>query len=173
VKSKAFFPVVLLALAASASMAWGATASQNFTVTVPQNISITAPANVTLTHDLTENNQVFPPQAWVVKGNTRLGVTVVFATTQPFTNASDSNFKRDAKLDLSLGATAGSAKWTITKATDASNYATGGATASVQASSNGTGRAVFNLGVTFVTNGIDTVENGNYVTTVTGTVTAN
>lgn len=173
-RSKLLSLLALVALTVSASVSWAATtATQNYTVTVPQNISITAPSDVSLTHDMTDANQAFPSQQWVVKGNTQNGVTVSFATTQPFVNASNSNAKRDAGLSLSVGGTAGTGTWTVTKASDTSNYAGGSATATVQAASNGSGRATFNLGVTFITNGIDTVEAGNYVTTVTGTVTAN
>ena len=99
------------------------TATQKFTVSVPSSISITAPSNVALTHDQSDNNQAFPAQVWTVKGNSQNGVSVVFATNQAFTHTSNNAFKRDAKLDLSLGAKQGPANWAITKATDTTNFA--------------------------------------------------
>jgi hypothetical protein len=148
-------------------------ASQKFTVSVPTNISITAPSNTALSHDETENNQVFPSQQWTVKGNVQNGVTVSFATNHPFVHTTNSNFKRNAKLDLSVGSSTGPATWNVSKATDTTDYVGGLNVASVQASSNGVGRANFNLGVTFITNGYGTFAAGDYDTTVTGTVTAN
>ena len=150
-----------------------ATASQTFTVRVPTNISITAPANILINHDETDNNQPFPQQGWVVKGNTLTGVTVSFATNQAFVHTTNATFKRNAKLDLALGATLGPATWNITQATDTTDYANNDGVASVQANSNGVGRANFNLAVTFITDGFGSFAAGDYVTTVTGTVTAN
>jgi hypothetical protein len=149
------------------------TASQNFTVRVPTNISITAPANILINHDETENNQAFPNQAWTVKGNVLSGVTVAFATNQAFTHTTDNTFKRNARLDLALGTTLGPATWSVGQATDTTDYANSDGVATVQASSNGVGRATFNLGVSFITDGYGTFAAGDYVTTVTGTVTAN
>ncbi len=148
------------------------TASQTFTVVVPQNISITAPGAVTITHDETDNNQSFAQQSWVVKGNIRNGVLVSFATGSAFVHTQDNTFQRNAKLDLAVGTTAGPATWTVTKATDQTDYATADGVASVEANSNGVGRAAFNLGVTFITEEFGLFAAGDYVTTVTGTVTA-
>ncbi len=148
------------------------TATQTFTVTVPQNISISAPAAVSLLHDETDNNQSFANQPWVVKGNIRNGVLVSFATGSAFVHTQDNTFQRNAKLDLGLGTTAGPAIWTITKATDQTDYATADGIATVEANSNGVGRASFNLGVSFITEEFGLFAAGDYVTTVTGTITA-
>lgn len=149
------------------------TASQKFTVRVPSNISITAPSDILITHDQTDNNQAFPAQSWLVKGNTLAGVSVTFATNQAFTHTANAAFKRNAKLDLALGTTAGPATWNVTTATDTTNYAGNDGVAQVAATSNGVGRANFNLSVTFITDLFDTFASGDYETTVTGTVTAN
>lgn len=172
---KKFFAFTLLALMSGLTFqtAWCADAQQTFTVNVPANVSISAPVNATLTHDETDNNQVFPSQSWVVKGNVLAGVNVVFATNQPFTHATDNTFKRNAKLDLAAGAKLGPATWTVTKATDTTDYATNKLVASVTASSNGVGRSAFDLSVTFITDTFGTFAAGSYTTTVTGTVTAN
>lgn len=149
------------------------TGSQTFTVSVPQNISITAPAAVGLTHDQSDNPQAFPAQAWTVRGNSLGGVNVSFATSNAFTHATDPTFKRDAKLNLALGTVQGPALWTIAVPQDQTNYLTGDGVAQVTASSNGVGRASFNLAVTFITEEFGTFAQGDYTTTVVGTVAAN
>ena len=175
-KSKLLTLVVLVAVAAAASCSWAATtASQSFTVTVPTNLSITAPAAASLTHDMTNSNQAFPAQAWVVTGNTKNGVNVTLVAGSPFTNTADSAAVRDVQLGLSMGNSVGSGAWTVTTASDSTNYANASPklTATVAASSNGVGSGTLNLTVTFVTNNIATVEAGSYTTTVTGTVASN
>lgn len=146
--------------------------TQTFTVVVPQSISITAPTAASLTHDESNNTLAFAPQAWVVRGNARNGVNVSFATATAFVNTSDSTFKRDAKLELGLGTTQGPATWAIGTASDTTDYTGGDQVAQVTASSNGVGRANLNLTVSFITGEYGVFAAGDYVTTVTGTVTA-
>lgn len=170
---KKFYSYALIALICGLSIRAVWAADQKFTVTVPSNISITAPVNTALTHDETDNNQAFPSQTWMVKGNVLNGVSVSFATNQAFTHETEPSFKRNAKLDLVKGASLGPATWTVTKATDTTDFAAADGVASVTASSNGVGRSEFNLSVTFITDSYGTFAAGNYSTTVTGTVTAN
>ncbi len=169
----AFALVAVLSLTSTSYAQTSATASQTFTVRVPANVSITAPSNVLINHDTTDTNQVFPNQSWSVKGNVQNGVSVSFATNHAFVHTTDSSFKRNAKLDLAVASSTGPATWTVTKATDTTDYATSANVASVTASSNGVGKASFNLGVTFITDVFGTFAAGDYATTVTGTVTAN
>ena len=168
----AFAAVTILAISASSSFAQ-TTATQSFTVVVPQSLAITAPANISLNHDLTNNNQSFAAQSWNVRGNTTTGLSVNFAVAQPFTNTTNNAFMRDVQLGLATGATTGPATWSVTKATGSTNYAAGTQTANVAATSNGVGSANMLLSVTFLTGDVTTIAAGNYVTTVTGTVTAN
>ncbi len=149
------------------------TASQKFKVVVPTSISITAPDQVELAHDESDENQTFPQQLWTVKGNTLTGVTVSFATQSAFTNVTDPTFKRNALVALSVDSSLGPATWNVTQASDQTNYAANYENAVVQASSNGVGRAVFNLSVAFITDTYGTFAAGDYETTVVGTVTAN
>lgn len=165
--------VALMVVSSSAFAQAPVTASQKYTVNVPTVISITAPSDVSLTHDQSDNNQIFPTQSWLVKGNTLAGVSVTFATNQAFTHTTNANYKRNAKLDLSLGATSGPAIWSITTPSDTTNYAVNDGVAQVAASSNGVGRAGFNLSVTFITDQFGSFAAGSYETTVTGTVSAN
>lgn len=161
--------VVLSPVAAS----FGATATQKFTVVVPANVSITAPADVVINHDETDNNQAFSNQQWTVKGNTLAGVSVSFSTNQAFTHTTDSSFKRDASLSLAEASHLGPASWTISQASDSTDYINSDGVATVAASSNGVGRATFNLGVSFIGGTYGAFAAGNYETVVTGTVTAN
>lgn len=149
------------------------TASQKFSVTVPQNISITAPVDAVITHDETESDQTFAAQQWVVRGNALAGVIVNFSTDQAFTNTTDGSFKRDAQLSLGVASNQGPATWTVSQAADATDYANSDELATVQASSDGVGRATFDLGVTFVTDGFGSFAEGDYEMTVTGTVSSN
>ncbi|MCA9194219.1 MAG: hypothetical protein KDB03_20765 [Planctomycetales bacterium] len=164
--------VLTLLVAGVASAQQSQTDSQGFKVIVPANISITAPDAVELTHDQSDNNQTFPAQSWIVKGNLLNGVNVSFATASPFVHTSG-NFKRDAGLALALGTTQGPATWTITTPTDATNYGNSVDSASVAASSNGVGRADLDLTVTFVTEQFGIFAAGDYNLTVVGTVAGN
>lgn len=146
--------------------------SQNFTVNVPSSVSIVAPAAVSLTHDQSDNPQAFPAQAWVVRGNTLAGVTVNFTTSQPFTHATDSSFKRNARLELALGAVQGPAAWQVITAADQTDYVANDNVADVSAQSNGVGRANLNLTVKFITEEFGVFAAGSYTTIVTGTVAA-
>jgi hypothetical protein len=163
-----------LFVATTAGTAMGqTTASQKFTVTVPAAISITAPANVNLTHDQSENDQTFPNQAWVVRGNSLAGVTATFSTNQAFRHTVDPTARRNAALALAVNTSVGTAAWTVTQPNDTTDYATNDGVATVQVSSNGFGRATLDLAVSFVTDGFGTFPAGDYETTVTGTVTSN
>jgi hypothetical protein len=150
------------------------TGTQTFTVVVPTSISITPPNNaVQLTHDLSDNPQEFPPQAWVVRGNLRNGVNVAFTAGSPFVHTTDANSKRDLKLDIAVGSSQGPAAWTVGTASASTNYLAGTDTATVTVSSNNAGRASLNLLVSFITDDFGTFINGDYVSTITGTIAAN
>lgn len=168
---------VLAALVAVSAFAINAqaqtTASQKYKVVVPANISITAPTDAVITHDESDNDQAFSAQQWTVKGNTLAGVSVSFSTNQAFTHTTDSSYKRDAKLDLSLNSNLGPATWNVSQASDQTDYGNSVEVATVQASSDGVGRATFDLAVSFITGEFGTFAAGDYETTVTGTVTSN
>ena len=164
-----FASAVLIGFASNSVMAQS---SQVFKVSVPSSVSIVAPMAVSLTHNETDAPQTFPAQAWAVKGNSLNGVNVSFATTEPFVHATDSTFKRNAKLDLAVGTVAGPASWTVGVASDTTNYVNNDGIAQVTASSNGVGRANMNLTVSFITEEYGIFAAGDYLTTVTGTIAA-
>lgn len=164
---------IVVALASFANSAHAQTsASQQFKVVVPSKISITAPAAATITHDETDNAQAFPAQSWVVKGNIGAGVNVSFATQDTFKHDT-LPFERNAALALALGTTQGPATWTVTTAADQTDYASSDNVATVAASSNGVGRANFDLTVSFITEEFGVFAAGDYNMTVVGTVAAN
>lgn len=168
------FALAVLMVAATVNTAAAQTTdSQKFTVIVPGAISITAPANVEITHDETENDQSFAPQGWEVKGNVLSGVSVSIATDSHFQHTTETEGKRDAKIDLSIGATTGAANWTVTQATAQTNYANNNGIATVQATSDDSGSAFLNVDMTFITDGFGSFPAGTYEATVTGTVAAN
>ncbi len=153
--------------------------SQTFTVTVPKRVSITAPnAGVTRTLPNSSATLAFPNQVWQVKRNVLHGVGVTFVVQQPFTNTTDSTYKRDAGLTVAVasGSSTGPATWTVAGTGSAqTDYAAAVpvTTATVSASSDKVGQAAFNVGVSFLTVDINNVAEGSYVTTVVGTVTEN
>ncbi len=157
------------------------TDTQRFTVTVPSTLSITAPADQSLTHDTTDNNQVFSPGSlaanhWAVQCNSSAGATVNLRTSTPFTHTSNSTYKRDAKLDLSVSSSDNSSSgaiWSIATASDQTNYVASDNIASVQATSAQPGKATLALSVTFITNTYSTLLQGDYQIDVVGTIAAN
>lgn len=165
------------ALLVSTQVAYTATDSQQFTVNVPKRVTIQAPTpTVAATLPDSSATLAFPNQAWQVKGNVRNGVAVTFVVQQPFTNTTDNTYKRDAGLTVAVGSTLGPATWTVAGTGSAqTNYAAAVPvnTATVSASSNRVGQAAFNIGVSFLTVDIAQVLEGDYVTTVVGTVTEN
>ena len=162
----------LVLFSTATAMAQAPTASQTFRVVVPTNISITAPELAEITHDQSDADQSFPAQQWVVKGNVNGGVNVTFVALTPFIHTVDDTFKRDARLSLAVASSVGPASWTVTEPTDETNYIAGEDTASVAATSNGVGRANFDLSVQFITDDFGTFAAGNYESTVVGTVSA-
>lgn len=152
--------------------AW-AQSSQVYKVIVPESVGIAAPGAVQLTHDQSNNPQVFQDQTWSVRGNSTKGVNVVFKVDTPFVHSTNNAWKVDAKLDLSVGTTQGSASWQVTKATDQTNIAGNDLDAAVTATSNGVGRANMILKVSFLSPEWGTYAAGEYVTTVVGTVALN
>ena len=163
----------LIVLASASTASAQSTGSQKFTVVVPTGISITPPSNVSITHDETENNQPFPAQGWIVRGNSLAGVNVTLSTGSPFTHTVDTNSMRNAQLGLSVSSSVGPAAWTVTQATDTTDYENNDGVATVQATSDGFGRATLDVAVSFITDGFGTFPSGDYETTVTGTVAAN
>lgn len=117
---------------------------------------------------------VFPPQVWRARGNATRGCTVTFETSTAFRHTTTPTSKRDAKLDISsVSAVSGPGVWTTTLASSTTNYRTGNEQARVRVSSNNSGEAQIRVSVTFLTGAPGTLQEGDYQTTVVGTITAN
>ena len=150
------------------------TASQQFNVVVPSVLSITAPAAVSINHNQTDANQVFPAQSWVAQCNNSLGAVLNMSTATAFRNTvGATTYKRNAQLALALASSDAGSGWSVTTASDATNYAGADEVATVSARSTAPGDASFNLTVTFLDTDFSVLAAGTYTTVVTGTITAN
>lgn len=168
---------LILILALTVDIAHAVTGTETFTVTAPAVLTVTPPAaSVSITHGQTDVNQVFAAQRWTVAQNGSAGAAITFATNQPFTHATATSFKRNAKLDLALFSSDTGSGWSVTTATAQSNFAatpTPVNTATVAASATAPGDAAFDLTVTFIETDFSRLASGSYSTTVTATLTSN
>jgi hypothetical protein len=168
--------VSLILVALIVSDANGVSDTETFTVTAEAVLTVTAPAaSAGITHAQTDANQAFTPQSWTVAQNGAEGASITFSTDQAFTHATETTFKRDAKLDLALASSDTGSGWAVTVASDQTDYAnaTPDEVATVSADSTAPGDAAFNLTVTFVETDFSTLASGNYSTTITATITSN
>ncbi len=165
----AFTAITAFSLATSAQ-AQTATDTETFRVVIVPLFSINAPSPlVTLPHDESNNDQVFPPQNWLVTTNNAAGALVSFETNQAFTHTVDNSYKRDASLGLSIAS--GNA-WAVTLGSAQTNYNAGIENVTVTAESNRAGAASFLLDVRFIEETFTDLAAGDYEMTVTGTLTA-
>jgi hypothetical protein len=145
--------------------------SQTFVVTVPTTAAVVAPPGVSITHDASDAPQDFPGQLWSVNGNSASGMVVEFSVDQAFTHLTQPLAKRDAELSVKIYQTEGPARWTATKAIDATSCGQGDEHAVVQVTSDSFGTAEIDLGVRFLSNGTTALATGDYATTVFCTIT--
>ena len=167
--SVSFALAVAVTLGFSSSLFGQATDSQQFTVVVGDAISITAPADVSITHNMTDSNQPFSQQAWNVYTSNALGAGVTLDMGR-FINTSNASYFREGQLDLAVLSSDATASWVVGTASDDTS-ATG--TASVDASSSGPGSGQLGVSVVFLETDASTLASGDYVATVTGTITNN
>lgn len=145
------------------------TDSQTFTVVVGDAISITAPADVSINHNLSDSDQPFSQQAWNVYTSNAAGASVVMSMGR-FVHTADATYFRNGSLDLALVSSDATASWGIDVASD--DTAASG-TATVNASSTGPGTGQLGVSVVFLETDASTLAAGDYVATVTGTITNN
>lgn len=164
-----------LLLVIAGDVVQSASDTQQFQVHVPTRISITAPTIDPIrgypgsgSADLT-----FAPQTWRARTNSRRGVIVQLETITAFRHVTTPTSKRNAQLDLSVNRIFGPGIWTVNTATSTTNYAAGNEQAKVQLTATGAGEANLLLTVTFMTGVPGTLQEGNYTTTVVGTITEN
>ena len=92
-----------------------------------------------------------------------------FSVDQAFTHQTQPLLNSDAELSLRIGQTGGPARWTATRAIDATSVAEGDQRAVVQVVSDAAGSARVDLGVRFLPNGEPAT--GQYSITVSCTIT--
>jgi len=143
--------------------------SQTFTVVVGDAISITAPADVSINHNLSDSDQPFAQQAWNVYTSNSTGASVVMSMGR-FVHTGDATYFRNGSMGLAVVSSDATAGWGVDVATD--NTSASG-TATVNASSSGPGSGQLGLSVVFIESDASTLAAGDYVATVTGTITNN
>ena len=148
--------------------------TQLFRVTVPARVSIVAPAvTPNRVYFLGNANLAFPRQNWIVRGNVANGTTVTLQTLTSFHHNSNATMRRDGRLSVRVNSQSGIGTWTVTRASDTTDYLAGDEDAMVQVVSDKSGEAELGLGVTFLTGIGADLEEGDYALTVVGTITAN
>jgi len=122
-------------------------------------------------HNERPEAQVFHTTVWNVGSNSTRGATVTLSCG-PFENQSDPDQLVDAGLRLWVRASRNSSNWRFDRVEGRTKVASGRRVAFVTAMSEGEGAGVIELEVTFL--GADVVDlvEGDYSTTVTGTITA-
>ena len=167
--------LLLLVVLIPGDAAHSSSDSQQFRVQMPVRLTIVAPPfnQIQGYPGSGSANVVFAPQTWRAKSNAYLGANVILETATAFRHVTTPTSKRNARLDLSVVGSTGPATWVVNTATATTNYAAGNENARVRLSSNGAGGATFRLLVTFVTGAPGTLQEGDYTTTVVGTITAN
>ncbi|MFY9256034.1 MAG: hypothetical protein WAO83_21450 [Fuerstiella sp.] len=125
-------------------------------------------------HPGVEGNLNFFESDWFVESNTSAGASVTFSAG-PFVNQGNPAYRRDTSLRLRNLRNRPGASWAFDNQADRTRYSNGKLSAVVTMSSAGAGTARVGMRVRFLTelNPAGTLPAGSYVTTVTGTISAN
>lgn len=115
---------------------------------------------------------VLAAERWIIECNDANGGTVSFSTANVFVNQTNVAYRADVTLGLALGTNV-EGDWSVTTASDTTNYAIADLVASVAASSTQPADVELDLTVTFENTNSSLLADGNYECVVTGTVTAN
>ncbi|MCA9053976.1 MAG: hypothetical protein KDA75_09075 [Planctomycetaceae bacterium] len=124
---------------------------------------------MTLEHDTTDADQSFPAQTWIASCNSPQGASVRFSIT-PFANGAT---LRNAGLAATINQSDAAAHWSLGTSSHRTDYAAATPNAVVGASSSGPGDASFDLLVTFIDSDFSQLPSGDFVATMTGTISAN
>ncbi len=144
---------------------------QQLVVSVPEGISIRSPGDVVISHDLTTNEQVFPDQVWDVFTSNQAGANVNF-TIGRFVHESFRFFRRNARIQLRVVDSDGTANWTTIEDDDqTAGFFFGQSTASVSAESFGAGAGRLGIRVSFLELNVQFIAAGRYTATVVGQIT--
>lgn len=147
---------------------------QQYTLYVPPEMSIRALRGDQLEiHPETAADVTMSNSMWWASTTSATGSTIRFTTDTPFVNQSRPEYKRDVRLHSPRLIGTPRAGWQYDIPTSQTDYATGNEQAAVQISGSNPGVALIYLEVTFITGDLPTLAGGDYVVTVTGTITAN
>lgn len=124
-----------------------------------------------LGHNERAEPQVFNPTLWDVDSKTRFGATVALSC-EPFQSTVDPSSQVDSQLTLRVNRTQVKPNWRVRIATDRTNVNRGNTRATVVAASEDRGKGILELLVTFLGADVFDLVEGDYSTTVTGTITA-
>lgn len=132
---------------------------------------IRASSDQKIVHNERPEVQVFTPTTWKVGTKSKRGATVTLRC-EPFQNRADPGSYVDGQLRLRVKSSQRKPNWQVRIAGDRTNVAGGKNSASVMAASEDKGVGVLELEVTFLGADVLDLVEGDYVTTVTGTITA-
>lgn len=157
------------------SPTWSETQTQVYRVLINPKLFLTAPP-----WDMVQSypgsgtaNVVFAPQPWLAECNSPLGCSVLLETQTAFVHTTTPTSKRDVQLDVVTEVDSGPATWSVVTASSSTDYRRGNENARVRVSANGVGEAKVRLTVTFITGAPGTLQEGDYTTTVVGTISGN
>ncbi len=149
------------------------TARQAFHVHVPPRLSIKAPPMEAHAVLLPGEAQVaLAQQTWNVTSNATSGATVQFSTERCFHHVFDSRIRRDAQLDVKILDESRPGVWVVTQPNSVTHYDSGIEEASVQVVSSNSGTVSLGVTVTFLQGDSYSTPDGDYETTIVGTITA-
>lgn len=127
--------------------------------------------NQTIGHNERAEPQVFDGAVWGVDSKSKFGATVTLSCG-PFQSSNDPGSFVDAQLGLRVLSTQNKPNWRVRVAADRTNIAGGTKRANVVAESEDKGNGILELMVTFLGADVLDLVEGEYSTTVTGTITA-
>lgn len=122
-------------------------------------------------HNERPEPQVFQGALWGVDTKSKFGATVTLSCG-PFENMNDPGSFAEGQLGLRVLSSQHKPNWRVRIATDRTNMAGGKKRATVMAESEDKGSGVLELIVTFLGADVLDLVEGDYSTTVTGTITA-
>lgn len=149
--------------------------SQSYQLSInPQATLMSLSSDQFQNHPSVEGNLNFFDSEWYMESNTGAGASVTFAAG-PFINQSNPAFVRDCQMRLRRLRNQGAATWAFDDRIERTRYSNGKNIAFTTMSSTGAGAATVSMRVRFFTetNPSGTLAAGSYVSTVTGTISAN
>lgn len=167
-------PMTWICLAASLSVAAAlaeSTRTQRFVVHVLPRVAVQSPAATAILHGSDTDLDVHSRQTWNVAATSPGGVTVSFQVQDAAGNGAHSN-PAAARLTLSVGASSGTARWTIAVPGSPAPRSRNAQQVDAQVSSDTAGSAELMLDVTVPKESLGSPSQRGAQLTVTATVTS-